>query len=311
MNLSTSIHNYFEAKRAEQLSEKTLRDYESTLARFAAIIGEHRDINEITVHDVRSFLASLSVSKKRVKNIHITLSSFWTWAVRDGVCDEHIMRRIPAPKPEIKPIVPFQKHEIEAMLDAVEYSLPYTRPGKRSCHHHLSNTLRDRAIIIFLLDTGVRASELCKIRMSDFGHDSVYVRGKGAKDRIVPMSSITYQTVKLYLAEQNRKPSSFVFLTKAGKPMTPDSLRGMIKRTAERAGVPNAYPHRFRHTFAINFLRNGGDVFSLQRILGHSTLDMVKRYVAIANSDIQTAHRRASPVVVWELTSNSHKEEVS
>jgi site-specific recombinase XerD len=160
----------------------------------------------------------------------------------------------------------------------------------------LQNTLRDQVIILFLLDTGVRASELCKLRVSDIGKDGVYVRGKGSKDRIVPMSDTVRAALQEYLGAKKRKAGDRVFQTIQGNPMTPSSLRGVIKRMARRAGVPKAHPHRFRHTFAINFLRNGGDVFSLQRILGHETLDMVKRYLAIAKSDISLAHAKVSPV---------------
>jgi len=78
-------------------------------------------------------------------------------------------------------------------------------------------------------------------------------------------------------------------------------LQKILESIGNRAGVQNVHPHRFRHTFAIQYLRNGGDPYSLQALLGHSSLDMVKNYLRIAQIDIDTAHRRASPVDNWRL----------
>jgi integrase/recombinase XerD len=78
-------------------------------------------------------------------------------------------------------------------------------------------------------------------------------------------------------------------------------LQKILRKIGNRGGVSNVHPHRFRHTFAIQYLRNSGDPYTLQALLGHSSLDMVKNYLRIAQIDIDTAHRRASPVDNWRL----------
>lgn len=298
-SLSRCIDEFLEFKKAQRLSHGTLVDYEIVLRRFAKEIGDP-EIERIDRKTIVHYLASLQFSKKRVKNIHTSLSSLWTWAVSEGYCSSHILRQIKPPRPEKRPILPFTREQILDMLESTHSSKEYSRPGKRACRNRLKSGLRDRAIILLLLDTGIRASELCGIRIKDIKPGGVYVQGKGSKDRIVPLSEPTRSALLAYLGDR-KDPDDFVFKTEQGHPLTRDALRLIIRRIGDRAGVNDAHPHRFRHTFAITFLRNGGDPFTLQMILGHETLDMVRRYLAIAQSDIDSVHRRASPVKAWGL----------
>ncbi len=92
-----------------------------------------------------------------------------------------------------------------------------------------------------------------------------------------------------------------LFAVSRGCPFNPANLRNLIKRIAERAGVKDEYPNKFRHTFAITYLRAGGDVFTLQMLLGHGCLEMVRHYSQLAHVDVEQAHLKATPVDNWSL----------
>ena len=246
-----------------------------------------------------------SLAPASVQNYHTALSSLWSWAVAEELVEEHVARKVRAPRPDRREIVPLSEEDVRAMLGACDRSAAYSRPGKQRSDHGRPTAARDRAIILLLVDTGIRASELCELRIyqCDLKNHRVMVMGKGRKERVLPMSPRTAQTVWRYLttredAEQKARP---LFATASGRPLDRDALRRMLKRCGRRGGIRGVTVHRFRHTFAIWFLRNGGNVFALQRMLGHSTMEMVRRYLAIAETDVEKAHRDASPVANWVL----------
>jgi site-specific recombinase XerD len=120
--------------------------------------------------------------------------------------------------------------------------------------------------------------------------------GKGAKERIVPVGSTARRAIVRYLGRRGAGiPDDALFLGRRG-PLDARGIQQVVRRLKTRIGVTGRLsPHSLRHTFARSYLVNGGDVFSLQRILGHTTLDMVKRYVALADVDLVTRHAVASP----------------
>jgi integrase len=214
------------------------------------------------------------------------------------------------PRPDKNAIEPYTEDDIKAMLNSLGYSKPYKRFGKRETSANaLGTSVRNKAIILLLLDTGIRATELCTLRISHFDlkNRRLHIHGKGSKERIVPCGSRTTQAVWKYLASRAETTlGDYLFVQIDNEPFDRNSLRKAIIRIGERAGVRGVGVHRFRHTFAINFLRNGlergeANPWALQTILGHEDIKTVRIYLALAQADTDAAHKASSPVENWRL----------
>jgi site-specific recombinase XerD len=157
----------------------------------------------------------------------------------------------------------------------------------------------NKAILSVLLDCGLRVSELAALTTDDVNMNdgSIVVKhGKGGKQRIVHVGTKAQKALWKYLAVYRTSESKSLFINKVGEPLDVVGVKILVKRLGERAKV-SVSPHKLRHTFAISFLRAGGDVFSLQYLLGHSTLQMTQRYVQSLNADDAIkAHRKFSPL---------------
>jgi integrase/recombinase XerD len=250
------------------------------------------------------------LSPKTLRNVWVTLSSFYSWASLElGVA--HIMKDVSAPRAKEIPIEPFTQEEVQRMLKACIYSREAHPRNRRSFIMRLPNSHRDQVIILTLLDTGLRAMEQCKLLIDniDLKTGRVEVKhgviggAKGGKGRTVYLGKITRRALWRYLVEREdaNDPEALVFLAKNDRPFNPNSLRQLVRAIADRSEVKNAYPHKFRHTFAITYLRSGGDIFTLQALLGHNSLEMVRHYAQIAEVDIEQVHRKASPADNWRL----------
>ncbi len=288
-----------------KLSTCTLRDYFNTFRKFQAYLGHDPLLDEIDVEDIAGFMGQYQhLKKKTLLNYHVGLSALWTWAFQQEIVDKKVPQSYQPPKPDEIAILPYSETDIKAMLASCQKRKPYSLSGQRETATDFPEGLRLKTSVLLLLDTGIRASEFCNLKYKDIDlqNKHIIVMGKGRKERQIPISSRTAQAVWTYFSS---KPDMTIntpaFATANGTSILRDNLLKSIYRLGERAGVQDPTIHRFRHTFAINFLRNGGDIYTLQWILGHSTLDMVKRYLAIAQVDVQAAHRRASPVLNWGL----------
>lgn len=321
--ISKSIDGFVTFKLAEGLSKRTVDSYEYLLRNWLEYCGD-KDISTVKPQDITRYLTWLrteykprryngnnaSLSGKTLRNIWITFRSFFGWLHRDYGFTNPVAD-IAAPKFQKQPVAAFSKEEVEKILKACIYTKEFRIEGKKNFVTRRPSANRDQAIILTLLDTGLRATELCflTIRDLDMTIGKLTVRhgveggAKGGKGRTVYLGKVARKSVWRYLAtrEDGEQPSAPLFLSHDDKPFNKDSLRRLVSRIGERAEVLKVYPHKFRHTFAITYLRSGGDVFTLQSLLGHGSLDMVRHYAQIAEMDVENAHRKASPADNWRL----------
>ena len=326
ITLSQAFEGMILSKQAEGKSVNTINDYRNSFQKLTLFFSSDPAIDSISKSDLVRFFAWLQqdyesepdgvaprgkfkLSQKSILNIHINLSSLWHWARDEKLVKTNIVREIKVTKPSAPVIDPISHEQWAKLLGACETSRNWkTRVETKT---HRSTFDRDRAILFTLLDTGARASELCNIRFQDLNlaNRTIKLRGKGPgrepKERLVSIGKATADAINKALRSRLAliQPTSPLFVVKnkydSDLPFTRDNLGNLLKRIGDRASVSNIHPHRFRHTFAINYLRNGGNVFALQAMLGHTTLDMVKRYLQIAQIDLDREQQRASPVDNW------------
>jgi site-specific recombinase XerD len=309
MRLSLAIEGFL-LHRAGVGSMATVRDYRNTLHKWVACIDDV-DTSELNGDTVRRFLYHLRIeeelSPKTVKNAWIGLSSFFTWLEGEmGI--EHVIRRykIKMPAAGSREIIPLSKNDVKVLLMACERTAVWKSTKRAPATMQRSTRVRDRAIVLVLLDTGIRVSEMCNLLTRDVDMKSGAIqvrRGKLDKGRTVYVGNVARDALWCYVSKRkNSRADDPVFETTRGQAMDRSAVRKLLLTAGQRAEiVESVTPHRLRHTIAITYLRNGGDVYTLQRLLGHSSMEMVRRYLALAQTDVADAHRRASPADNWRL----------
>jgi site-specific recombinase XerD len=257
---------------------------EVTVREFILYLKEKRRWSECPfVKEDKGGLAQITIQT------HIrALRGFFNWMYSEGYTTEHRLARLKPPRVPLKVITILKPEEINKIL--------------RCCNKNKASGARNLAIVTLLLDSGLRRTELMKFEETDINIEGGYVKvmGKGSKERVVPFGAVAQKILIRYALHFRPKPinptvNNF-FLSLAGTPMTGNCVKTIFDLLAKKSGVKRFHPHLCRHTFATNYLKNGGDLFSLQQILGHTSLEMVRRYVTLAASDITIQHRKYSPM---------------
>ncbi len=285
------VESFLIDRKAQGLSTDTIELYTKKLKYFLRYCERQAltQISQITSDFIRRFLLELSETHNPggVHACFRPLRTMLYWIEEEEIMPDgwkNPIRRVKAPKLPIDPIEPIQIEEIHQLL--------------KTCKSNYSGA-RDQAMILGLLDTGARAKEFLNINLEDvdLATGAVMIRqGKGRKPRMVFLGRKSIRAIRRYLRyRRDNHPALWVSIH--GERMTYTALRGILRRRAEQIGMKSIpTPHDFRRAFALMMLRNGVDIFALQKLMGHSDLQVLRRYLAQTDEDIHTAHMRGSPV---------------
>jgi len=297
--LTDALAAYRICAKAEGKSYKTVDWVCDTVRYFSEFLGEQaNDLFSMNAQCLREFILALqtkkafsqhrftrpqekSLSPDSVASYTRAIKSFFSFLEREELIPVNPMVKVKVPKTPRRNMPTFSEGELARI---------FTQPDKKT-----SEGYRDYTIMLTLLDTGVRVSELCGLNVDDVDLTNGYLRvmGKGQRERYVPIGSkLTKALLKYKLSHRPEANSSDnFFLTRDGRPINKARVQKIIRRYGERAGIKTRpSPHTFRSTKAVLYLRNGGDPFSLQKMLGHSSLVMTRRYSNLADSDVRRQH---------------------
>ena len=317
-SLKSLVNGFVLTKQTEGKSPRTVEFYSENLKRFlwyASKQGWSDDVRMLTGWHIREFLGYLANEKCRwglegngsetsrikvsyttVHHYFVVLANFFGWVVREGFMPESPTAKIKVAKPKVKVIKPYAPEELSRMIAVCDCDYEHNVKFLGS---------RNKAIILVLLDSGVRLSELIGMTLEDVNtsNGNIRVMGKGSKERVVRIGKVTQKALWRYLIHRSDNSCQELWLSEEKRPLSCGGVQCLVKRLKERAGINGSGSvHRFRHTFALNFLRVDKNVFNLQYLLGHSELEMVRRYTAtLGMEDALKAHEKASPADMMGL----------
>ena len=317
-SLKSLINGFVLTKQTEGKSPRTVEFYSENLKRFlwyASRQGWSDDVRMVTEWHVREFLGYLAsekgrwglegngsetsqgkVSQATIHHYFVVLANFFNWAVREGFVGENPTAKMKVAKPKAKVVKPYTPEEISRMIGVCERDYEHNARFLGS---------RNKAIILVLVDSGVRLSELIGMTLEDVNtlNGNIRVMGKGGKERVVRIGKVAQKALWRYMMHRPENGCRELWLSEEKRSLSCGGVQCLVRRLKQRAGVNGSGSvHRFRHTFALNFLRVDKNVFNLQYLLGHSELEMVRRYTAtLGMEDALKAHEKASPADMMGL----------
>jgi integrase/recombinase XerC len=273
----------------KNFSQHTSRSYQVDLSQFLEFLADrkdNKDLAKLRREDVRDFVGYLlkyGYEKSSVARKLSSLKSLYKFLTRRKIVTSNPVRAVKTPK--ITKRLPgfLTQYQAQKILEISGND---------------EKSLRNKAIIEVLYGAGLRASELVGLNFDDidFHSEVILVRGKGNKERIVPLGSYAQKAVKEYLAVRKNKDNPAVFLNLQGQRITTRSIQTIVKRLISRVSeASHTNPHALRHTFATHLLERGADLRAVQELLGHSSLSATQIYTHLSVERLKKIYNKAHP----------------
>ena len=287
IQLADAYATFLVDRQARGFTPSTLLYYRQKLGAFISWAGTQQvgNVNELTAAVIRRYLVHLQ--ERGLKDMTVigaarALRAFCNFLCEEGWVARSPMSTVPNPKPARRILPAFTPEEVTRLLTA-------------------AGSARERALILFLLDTGLRAAEVVKLNGQDLDLRSGAVRvweGKGRKDRMVYLGAKARRTLTTYYAAAGWPASNEPVWRneRTGERLGDSGLRQLLRDVGARAKVEHCTPHTFRRTFALWSLRGGMNVHALARLMGHADIQVLRQYLDLAESDLAAAHAAAAPV---------------
>jgi len=289
--IAEMVQLFYQAKKAEGLSPNTITFYVQQLKHFLKYcdLQSIKVIGEITSSLLRSYLLWHKETGHAPGGLHAayrTVKTFLRWYELEAEPDnwKNPIRKVKAPRIPNELLEPAKIDDISKMV--------------KVCNSSNFLDIRDKALFLFLLDTGCRAREALKIELPDIDLLSGEIKirqGKGNKDRNVFLGKIARKAIRIYVKHKSHETLA-LWVTHENERLSYIGLRAILLRRSAQAGIPPQTLHSFRRAFAINMLRAGTDLITLARLMGHSDLTILQRYLKQIPDDLRTAHAKNSPV---------------
>lgn len=299
MLLEEALQEYVFDCQLRKLSERTIKSVKNNNKRLFCYLGNNYDLFELEkvkrIH-IQAFVNHLSESGHKETYVNSLIKSyrgFFKYCETEEYIKESPVQKIKFQKEEISVITTFSQEEVLKMVN--HYS------GKRFLD------LRNKLIIVMLLDSGIRNSELCDILVEDIHENAIKIHGKGKKIRYVPLTPtinkalIRYMRIRSgYIMDKYMYQTEYLFLSQKGKRLTPETVERIVKECGKECGVREELrcsPHTCRHYYAQTQLKNGCDLFTVSRLLGHSNINITKRYLnSMEVDDILEIAQKTTPL---------------